>query len=190
MKVIAFNGSPRKEGNTFTLIRHVLNELNAEGIDTEIIQMRGKKVHGCISCYKCFANADSRCAVDDDFNGLLEKMIGADGIILGSPVYVAGVTPEIKSLMDRGCLVSNANGYLFKRKVGASVAAVRRAGSVVTLDSLNHFLLYNQMIIPGSSYWNLGIGMNPGDVEKDEEGLNTMRNLGKNMAWILNKMHA
>jgi multimeric flavodoxin WrbA len=189
MKVIAFNGSPRKEGNTCALITHVLKEIEDEGIETEIIQLAGKKIHGCISCYKCFSNQDKRCSVSDDFNGLFEQMMAADGIILGSPVYVAGVTPEIKALMDRGCLVSSANGGVFARKVGASVAAVRRAGSVTTLDSLNHFILYNQMIMPGSTYWNLGIGMNPGDVEKDEEGINTMKNLGKNFAWLLKKIH-
>jgi len=190
MKVIAFNGSPRQKGNTYTLITYVLKELDGEGIGTGIIQLAGKKIHGCISCYKCFENRDRRCSVSDDFNGLLEQMMAADGIILGSPVYVAGVTPEIKALMDRGCLVSTANGGLFTRKAGASVAAVRRAGSVTTLDSLNHFFLYGQFIIPGSTYWNLGIGRDPGDVERDEEGLNTMRNLGKNMAWLLKKIHA
>ncbi len=189
MKVIAFNGSPRKAGNTFTLIGHVFEELGQEGIETEVIQMAGKKIHGCIACYKCFANRDNRCSVDDDFNGLLEQMTMADGIILGSPVYVAGVTPEIKALIDRSCLVSSANGGLFKHKVGASVAAVRRAGSVTTLDSLNHFFLYSQMIIPGSTYWNLGIGNEPGEVKRDGEGLNTMKNLGKNMAWLLKKIH-
>ena len=189
MKVIAFNGSPRKEGNTNALITHVLAEIKAEGIETEIIQLAGKRIHGCISCYRCFSARDNHCSVDDDFNGLLDQMAAADGIILGSPVYVAGVTPEIKSLMDRGCLVSTANGGLFTHKVGASVAAVRRAGSVTTLDSLNHFFLYGQMMIPGSTYWNLGIGMAPGDVEKDDEGINTMKNLGRNFAWLLKKIH-
>ncbi|MEE8399072.1 MAG: flavodoxin family protein [Desulfobacterales bacterium] len=189
MKVVAINGSPRKEGNTFALITHVLNELKSEGIETEIIQLAGKKIHGCIACNKCFANRDKRCSVDDDFNGLFEQMTAADGLLLGSPVYVAGVTPEIKALIDRGCLVSTANDYLFTRKVGASVAAVRRAGSVTTLDSLNHFILYNGMIMPGSTYWNLGLGLNPGDVESDAEGINTMKNLGRNMAWVLKKIN-
>jgi multimeric flavodoxin WrbA len=190
MKVIALNGSPRKKGNTFSLITHVLAEVAQEGIDTEVIQLSGQAIHGCISCYKCFANVDGRCSVDDDFNPLLAQMVAADGIILGSPVYVSGVTPEIKAVMDRSCLVSTANGGLFTHKVGAAVAAVRRAGSVTTLDSLNHFFLYGQMIIPGSTYWNLGIGMNPGDVEKDEEGIRTMENLGKNIAWLMKRIYA
>lgn len=188
MKVVAFNGSPRREGNTFTLINYVLKELENEEIETEIVQLAGKKIHGCVSCYKCFTNRDNRCSVDDDLNGCLEKIIAADGIILGSPVYFAGLTPEIKALIDRTGLVSTANGGLFKHKVGASVVAVRRAGSVTTFDALNHWFLYGQMIVPGSSYWNIGIGLNPGDVEKDEEGLDTMKTLGTNMAWLLKKL--
>lgn len=188
MRVVAFNGSPRREGNTFALISHVLKALEGEGIDTEIVQLAGKKIHGCISCYKCFANRDKRCAVDDDLNGCLEKMMEADGIILGSPVYFSNLTPEIKALIDRSGLVSAANGALLKRKVGASVVAVRRAGSVTTFDALNHWFLYGQMIVPGSSYWNIGIGMNPGDVEKDQEGVDTMKTLGVNMAWLLKKL--
>ena len=190
MRVVAFNGSPRKKGNTFALITHVFQELDAEGIETEVVQLAGKKIRGCRACYGCFANRDRRCAGKDDFNDCLDKMLGADGILLGSPTYVAGVTPEITALMDRACLVSTANGGLFTRKVGAAVVAVRRAGSVSALDTLNHFFLYCQMIVPGSSYWNLGIGLNPGDVEKDEEGLRTMKTLGRNMAWVLKKIQA
>ncbi|MBW2062501.1 MAG: flavodoxin family protein, partial [Deltaproteobacteria bacterium] len=154
------------------------------------VQLSGKKIRGCLSCYKCFANQDKRCSVDDDLNPCLEKMMEADGIILGSPTYVASVSSEIKALIDRACLVSTANGALFRRKVGASVVAVRRAGSVSAFDTLNHFFLYSQMIVPGSSYWNMGIGLNPGDVEKDEEGINIMKNLGRNMAWLLKKINA
>jgi len=187
MKVVAINGSPRKKGNTFSLISHVFAELKAEGIKTEVIQMADKKIRGCRSCFGCFAKRNQRCARRDDFNGILEKMLEADGILLGSPTYLAGVTPEIKAVLDRACLVSTANGGLFTRKVGAAVSAARRAGSVSTLDTLNHFFLYCQMIVPGSSYWNLGIGMNPGDVEKDEEGMRTMQTLGRNMAWVLQK---
>ena len=188
MKVIAFNGSPRREGNTFTLINYVLKELENEGIETEIIQLAGKKIHGCIACYKCFANTDNRCSVDDDLNGCLEKMIAADGIILGSPVYFSNLTPEIKAVIDRTGLVSIANGALLKQKVGASIVAVRRTGSVTTFDALNHWFLSSQMIVPGSSDWNIGIGNNPGDVEKDAEGLDIMKTLGINMAWLLKKL--
>ena len=185
MKVLAVNGSPRPKGNTFNLISMVLGELEKEGIETEIYQMAGKNIRGCTSCYKCFSNKDNKCSVNDDLNPLVARFMEVDGILLGSPVYVASVTSEMKALIDRACLVSTANGYLFSQKVGASVAAVRRAGAVSTIDTMNHFLLYNQMIVPGSTYWNLGIGLNPGDVDNDDEGVRTMQNLGKNMAWVM-----
>ena len=190
MKVIAINGSPRQEGNTFHLLRHVLKELDEEGIENEVIQLADKKIRGCLACYKCFSNQDGHCSVKDDLNPILDEMKAADGIIFGSPTYVSSVTPEIKALMDRACLVSTANGGMFTRKIGASVVAVRRAGSVSAFDTLNHFFLYSQMIIPGSSYWNMGIGLQPGDVESDAEGLTIMSNLGKNMAWLLKKLNA
>jgi multimeric flavodoxin WrbA len=189
MKVVAFNGSPHKEGNTSILINLVLGELTKEGIETEVVQVGGKKIKGCIACFKCVQNKDQRCAVDNDIlNGCVEKMLDADGILLGSPVYFTDVTAEMKALIDRSGLVGMANGYMYKRKVGAAVAAVRRAGSVRTLDTMNHLFLYHQMIVPGSSYWNMGIGMMPGEVEKDEEGVQTMQTLGQNMAWLLKKL--
>ena len=190
MKVVAFNGSGRKNGNTAILLNTVLDELSQEGIETEFIQLAGKNLQGCIACYKCFKNKDKKCSVDtDNLNEYLDKMIKADGILLGSPVYFTDVTPGIKALIDRSGLVSTANGGLFKRKVGAAVAAVRRAGAIRTLDTLNHLFLYNQMIIPGSTYWNVGIGRDPGEVKKDHEGIQTMKTLGKNMAWLLNKIN-
>lgn len=189
MKVVAFNGSPRKEGNTSILINLVLGELSREGIETEVVQVGGNKVKGCIACFKCMENRDRRCAVDNDIlNDCIAKMLDADGILLGSPVYFTDVTAEMKALIDRAGLVGTANGYMYKRKVGAAVAAVRRAGSVHTLDTMNHLFLYHQMIVAGSSYWNMGIGMMPGEVEKDEEGVQTMRVLGQNMAWLLKKL--
>jgi multimeric flavodoxin WrbA len=121
-------------------------------------------------------------------NVFIEKMAAADGILLGSPTYVADVSPEIKALIDRACLVSRANGGMFRHKVGAAVIAVRRAGAIHAFDTLNHFFLLSEMIIPGSSYWNVGIGREPGEVEKDEEGIQTMKVLGQNMAWLLKKI--
>jgi multimeric flavodoxin WrbA len=188
MKVVAFNGSARKDGNTAILIREVFVELDAEGIETEMIQLAGKTIHGCIACGKCFENKNQRCAIDNDYaNGCIEKMLEADGIILASPTYFADVTTEIKALIDRAGYVSRANPDMLKRKVGAAVVAVRRAGSIHTFDSINHFFLISQMIVPGSSYWNLGIGRAIGDVEQDKEGIETMRTLGRNMAWLLKK---
>jgi multimeric flavodoxin WrbA len=189
MKVVAFNGSPRKEGNTASLINHVFGELEKEGIETELVQLAGKSLQGCISCYRCFSNKDRQCSVKkDELNNYLEKMIGAEGIILGSPTFFSNVTAEMKALIDRAGLVSTANGGMFRHKVGAAVVAVRRAGAIHAFNSMNHFFLYSQMIVPGSSYWNLGIGLMAGDVDSDEEGIRTMRVLGQNMAWLLKKI--
>jgi multimeric flavodoxin WrbA len=186
MKVVAFNGSARKEGNTANLINHVFCELNKESIETELVELAGKKIHGCIACYKCMANKNKECAVKDDVvNECIHKMVEADGIILGSPTYFGDLTPELKALIDRAGLVSRANDFMFKRKVGAAIAAARRAGGIHVFDSINHLFLMSQMIVPGSSYWNIGMGREKGDVEKDEEGIQTMKILGQNMAWLL-----
>ena len=189
MKVIAFNGSPRKKGNTSTLINMVLVELQKEGIETEIVQIGGTPIHGCRACFKCVANQDKRCSQDDDaLNRHLEKMLEAGGIIFGSPTYHGDVTPELKALIDRAGLVSKVNGTLFRRKVGAAVVAVRRAGSVHAIGSVHHMLLMNEMIVPGSSYWNMAIGFDKEDVATDDEGVQTMRTLGQNMAWLMKKI--
>jgi len=189
MKVTAFNGSARKDGNTAMLIRHVLGEIEKEGIETELVQLAGKKVRGCIACYKCASNGNKRCAVEDDMiNECIEKMIASDGIILASPVYFADLTAGIKGLIERAGMVGRTNGELWKRKVGAAVVAVRRAGAIHTFDSINHFFFISQMIVPGSSYWNVGIGREVGEVEKDDEGVGTMKTLGQNMAWLLKRI--
>ena len=191
MKVVAFNGSPHKKGNTSVLINVVLDELKNEGIATELVQIGGTPIHGCRACFKCTRNLDQRCAQNDDaLNKYLEMMLEADGFILGSPTYHGDITPELKALIDRAGLVSKVNGTLFKRKVGAAVVAVRRAGSVHAIGSIHHMMLMNEMIIPGSSYWNMAIGFDNGDAEKDEEGIGTMKTLGQNMAWLLKKLHA
>ena len=188
-KVVAFNGSARKGGNTAILLRYVLKELENEGIETELIELSGARIHGCLACRKCSINKDRRCSQTRDMgNAYIEKMEEADGILLGSPTYVADISPEIKALMDRACLVSKANGGIFRRKVGAAVVAVRRAGAIHAFDSLNHFFLISEMIVPGSSYWNIGVGLEKGDVERDEEGIRTMKTLGQNMAWLLKKI--
>ena len=190
IKVVALNGSARKGRNTAILLRCVLKELKSEGIKTELIELSGATIHGCLACRKCSQNKDRRCAQKGDIgNELIEKMAAADGILLGSPTYVADISPEIKALMDRACLVSGANGGLFRRKVGAAVVAVRRAGAIHAFDALNHFFLISEMIIPGSSYWNIGIGREIGDVERDEEGMRTMKTLGQNVAWLLKKIN-
>ena len=190
MKVIAFNGSARKDGNTSILINRVFDELQKEGVETELFQFAGKKIRGCTACMKCFENKDQRCANKNDvLNECLERMLEADGIILGSPTYFSNVSTETKALIDRAGLVAIANGHMFKRKVGAAVVAVRRAGSVTVFDAINHFFFINQLIVPGSIYWNMGFGLEKGEVEKDEEGIQTMIALGENMAWLLKKLH-
>lgn len=191
MKVVAFNGSARKGGNTSILLGYVLSELEKEGIETELIELAGAKIHGCLACRKCSTRQDRHCSQTDDMgNVFIDKMAAADGILLGSPTYVADISPEIKALIDRACLVSGANGGMFRRKVGAGIVAVRRAGAIHAFDALNHFFLITEMIIPGSSYWNVGVGRELGEVEKDEEGIRTMKVLGRNMAWLLKKINA
>lgn len=186
MKVFAINGSARKDGNTAILLSTVLGELEKEGIETEMAQLAGQHIHGCLACYKCFKNKDKRCAQDKDaLNELIAKMLDADGILIGSPTYFSDVSANIRALIERVGFVGRANDYMLKRKVGAGVVAVRRAGAIPAFSSLNLFLCYMQMIIPGSSYWNIGLGMNPGDVKKDAEGIQTMETLGRNMAWLM-----
>jgi multimeric flavodoxin WrbA len=189
MKVVGINGSARKDGNTAILIRKVLSVLESEGIETELIQLAGEQIHGCMACGTCRKVKNMECKiVNDNVNEYIKKMVEADGIILGSPTYFSMMSPEMKALIDRAGFVAMANGGLFKRKVGAAVVAVRRAGGIPTFDAINHFFLISQMIVPGSSYWNIGIGLAKGDVEKDEEGLKTMDDLGKNMAWLIKQL--
>lgn len=186
-KVLAINGSPRKDGNTSVLIRTILNELEKEGIETETIQLGGKKIHGCMACMKCFENRDRKCVIDDDLvNTCIDKMRKADGIIFGTPVYFFDVTSEMKALIDRAGFVSFANGLLFKNKIGNATVAVGRAGASRTADTMLHFFLVNEMIVAGLPV--IGIGRDIGDVEKDDEGMGRARSLGETMAMILNHL--
>jgi multimeric flavodoxin WrbA len=189
LKVIAFNGSARKDGNTATLIRRVLKVLEAEGFKTELVQLAGQQIRGCNACRTCFSTKNQRCVIEDDkVNEYIAKMQEADAVILGSPVYFSMMPSELKAFLDRAFYVARANNDMFQRKVGAAVVAVRRAGGIPTFDAINHFFLISQMIVPGSSYWNIGVGLKKGDVEADEEGMKTMEDLAKNMAWLLKKL--
>jgi multimeric flavodoxin WrbA len=189
MKVVAFNGSARKDGNTAILIKRVLKVLETQGFETELIQLAGEQIRGCNACRTCYNTKNKRCAIEDDkVNEYIGKMREADAIILGSPVYFSMMTSEMKALIDRAGYVARANEDMFQRKVGAAVVAVRRAGGMPTFDAINHFFLISQMIVPGSSYWNIGIGSKKGEVESDEEGMKTMDDLGRNMAWLLKKL--
>jgi multimeric flavodoxin WrbA len=189
MKVTAFNGSARKSGNTSILIQRVFDELQREGIDTEIVELAGAPVRGCIACYGCFRSKDRRCSITDDaVNHAIARMDASDGIIIASPTYFADITSETKALLDRAGMVARANDFMFRRKVGAAIVAVRRAGAIHAFDSINHFFLVGEMIVPGSSYWNVGFGREVGEVEDDVEGMATMETLGRNMAWLMKKL--
>ena len=191
MKVVALNGSARKDGNTAIIINLVFDELKKEGIETELIQLAGNPIAGCIACYKCFKNMNRRCSVEKDMlNDIIEKMLQADGILLGSPTYFSDVSSGMRAFIERCGFVARANDYMFKYKVGAGVVAVRRAGAIPAFNSMMLFLHYMQMMIPGSSYWNIAIGRDPGEVLKDDEGIQTMKTLGQNMAWLLKKVRA
>lgn len=186
MKVIAINGSPKKEGNTAKTMQLVCDELNSAGIETEIITVGNKVIRGCMGCGKCFKNRDEKCIFGDDIvNDMIQKMKDADGILLGSPVHWSGVGGSMKSLLDRVFYVSGANGNLFSHKVGTSVAAVRRSGGIPTIDQLNRYISYSEMLMPSSNYWSVIHGAMPGEILEDEEGVQIMRILGKNMAWLL-----
>ncbi len=189
MRVVAFSGSARRDGNTAIMVREVFSTLEAAGVETELVQLAGKTVRGCRACYKCKDTKDQRCSMKEDVvNECIQKMLEADGILLASPTYFADVTAEIKALMDRAGMVSRMNGDMLKRKLGAALSVARRGGAIHTFDSLNHFFLIGQMIVVGSSYWNIGFGADKGDVAKDEEAMQVMRTLGENMAWLLKRL--
>jgi multimeric flavodoxin WrbA len=186
MKVIAINGSPNKEGNTFHALNMVGNELKASGIEFEVLHIGHKMLHGCIACGKCALNKDEKCSITaDDLNQWIPRIKEADGLVFGSPVYYSGIPGTMKSFLDRLFFVSGSNGGLLRQKVAAAVVAVRRTGGSATFDSLNHYLTYSEMIIATSSYWNVIHGAGAGEVDKDAEGKQIMRVLGKNMAWLL-----
>jgi multimeric flavodoxin WrbA len=189
MKLLGINCSPRKGGNTEILIKEVFKSLEENGIKTELFQLGGKKLNGCIACMKCRKAGDGRCHQENEvINQCIKKMVKADAIIIGSPVYYADLTAQTKALIDVAGYAIRGAGNPLKRKVGAAVIAVRRAGAIHALDSINHFFLINEMIIPGSSYWNLAVGREKGDVLKDEEGMKTMKVLGENIAWLMKRL--
>jgi len=185
MNVVAINGSPKEKGNTYNALKIVAEELEKQGISTEIIHVGNKNVRGCIACGGCQKNKDEKCIIDDEVNGIIQKMKVADGIVIGSPVYYASIAGTMKCFLDRAFYVAGANGGLFRHKVGASVVAVRRSGEVATFDHLNHYFTITEMFLASSSYWNVIHGRLPGEALQDEEGIQTMRVLGKNMAFLI-----
>ena len=187
MKVLGINGSSRKDGNTAIIIGKVFEELNKEDIETELIQLADYDIQPCRGCFAC--KGRSNCAfAKDGFAEIFSRMVEAHGIILGSPVYSADVSAKMKAFLERGGVVVATNPGLLRHKVGASVAAVRRGGGMTTVDTMNHFMLNKEMIVVGSTYWNMVYGKNIGDVLNDEEGMANMRNLGENMSFVLKKI--
>jgi multimeric flavodoxin WrbA len=185
MKVVAFNGSPKKEGNTFHGIKMVADELEKEGIEVEIIHVGNKTIRGCLACNSCVKNQDEKCVIKDEVNEWIEKMKEADGIILGSPVHYSAIGATMKAFLDRAFYVTSVNKSMLRHKVGAAVVAVRRSGGVSTFEQLNNYINYSEMLMPTSNYWNVIHGTVPGEVKEDEEGKQIMRVLGKNMAWLM-----
>ena len=187
MKVIGFNGSPRKDGNTTALMGHLFREIEKEGIETELVQLQPGVIHGCIACYKCFKNQDQKCAVQDDAaNEYIEKMINAQGIVLGSPSYFQDVTAEMKALIDRAGFVGLANKRMFKNKVGAAVCCFRRSGGMHAIETMNHLFFSNELIIAGRA---MSVAREKGDVEKDKEGIQNAQTLGQTIAWMMKKLY-
>ncbi|MBU0972106.1 MAG: flavodoxin family protein [Proteobacteria bacterium] len=185
MYALGINGSPRKGGNTELLLREVLGELKNADWETEMVRVGGTAIRGCLACEKCFESQDNQCATKkDNFNEIFSKMLKADAVILGSPTYFAAVSADLKALIERAGYVAYANGHAFSGKIGAAVVAVRRGGATHVYDTINHMFQMSRMVIPCSTYWNMGFGLNKGDVQEDGEGLANMRHLGKSIDWL------
>ena len=189
MRVVAINGSARKNGNTSILLQKVSKPLADGGAQIETFWL-GHNLKPCLACYRCYETKDNKCIQKDNFNQVFETLLKSDALIVGSPVYVADVSPQTKAFIDRACLVARANDSVLKRKVGAAVVAVRRGGAIHAFDSINHFFGINQMITVGSTYWNFAFGRNIGEVESDSEAMENMKNLGENILWLTKKTGA
>lgn len=178
--------APRKKGNTYHALKLVTEELEKQGIETEIIHLGNKNIRSCMACNQCAKNQDEKCVINsDDVNEHIQKMKEADGIILGSPVHFSSIGASLKSFLDRAFYVTSMNNGMLRHKVGASVVAVRRSGGLPTFNELNNYLTYSEMLIPTSNYWNVIHGTKPGEVLEDAEGIQIMQVLGQNMAWVM-----
>ena len=184
MKVLGINGSARKDGNTAVMIQKAFEELEAAGIETELVQFSGAVIEPCKACWAC-AGQKNCVHQNGIFRGTFEKMVQADGIILGSPVYSANISANMQAFLERAAVVSDMNPGLFRHKAGAAVAAARRGGALTTIDAMNHFFLLQDMFIVGLSYWGMAYGKMPGEVTEDTEGMETVKSLGRNMAFLL-----
>ncbi len=186
MNVVAINGSPRKGGNTELLLKAALEPLAKAGWSTELVQIGGRHIQGCRACFKCWEKKDNRCVFGgkDVFNEVFAKALEADALLLGSPTYFADVSAEMKAFIDRAGFVAMANGCTFAGKIGAAVVAVRRGGATHVFDTINHLFFISQMLVPGSTYWNMGYGLEPGQAGGDAEALRNMAHLGEAVAWL------
>ncbi len=191
MKVIALNGSPNVQGNTALALDRVCAVLAGEGIETRRIEIGKGAVHGCLGCGRCFEVRNRRCVLNDDIlNGILDVLFDADGLLVGSPVYYAGINGALKCILDRAFYVASANGRAFRHKVGAGVVAVRRGGEIAAWEQINKYFTISEMFVPSGSYWNMVFGTEPGEAAGDAEGLQCMEVLGRNMAWLLKAVAA
>ena len=185
-KVVLISGSPKPEGNTALLMRECAQVIEAAGVQTEIISFAGRKIESCIACQKC---KSGHCGLEDGLNEIIDKIRPAQGLIVGTPVYFGTARGDTMCALQRIGYVSRNSDNFLKSKVGGPVAVARRGGQTLTLQEMMMFFLINEMIVPGSSYWNVGVGRDIGDVEGDAEGIQTMKTLGQNIAWLLKKLH-
>jgi len=191
MKVLGISGSPRRGGNTDFLIQLALGVLAEKGFQTEFLSLADRPIKPCVACRGCATAEGLRCVQEDPaFEGMIGKFQSADGILVGSPVYFGSATPQTMALLDRVGYVARCKENFLRRKVGAAIAVARRAGHNFTFAQLNYFFLINEMIVPGSTYWNVAFGLHKGHVQEDAEGLSTIRNLAENMAWLLERIGA
>jgi len=189
MKVLGISGSPRPGGNTDILVQLGLEVLAAEGVQTEFVSLADRPIKPCMACRGCVKADGFQCVQEDPaFEGMIERFIAADGILIGTPVYFGSATPQTMALLDRVGFVARMKENFLRRKVGAAIVVARRAGQNFTFAQINYFFLINEMIVPGSTYWNVAFGLQKGDVNSDEEGLATVRTLAANMAWLMKKL--
>ena len=184
LKLLALNGSARKDGNTAILLNTVLDVARAAGVETELIQFGGTIIEPCKACWAC--GGKKNCVhQNDSFHDVFAKVVAADGLLLGSPVYSANVSANMQAFLKRAAVVADMNPGLLTHKAGAAVAAARRGGALNAIDTMNHFFLNHEMFVAGSTYWNMVYGQLPGDVNQDAEGLANMKNLGQNLVFLL-----
>ena len=191
MIIVAINGSSKPTGNTSIALSAVTDVLESQGIETQRINIGAKAIHGCVGCRTCPKKQNRQCRFEDHpVNEWRPSLFEADGLLIGSPVYYAGINGALKCLLDRAFFIAAFSGGLFRHKVGAAVCAVRRAGFVPAVDQINKYFMMSEMFIPSGNYWNGAYGMAPGEAAKDVEGIQNLRVLGGNMAWLMKQLDA